>query len=358
MKRRTEQKRGVSQLKRAWPRRVSAPRERGSPVGLELRHLRTFVTLVDQGNMTTAAERLGVAQSTVSEAVTGLERVLGTRTMTRRRGVQGVDLTPAGHALLPHARSVLASLEDAYVAVAAVARDVHGSVEVIANESVSTYVLPPALGVLRQKWPNIRFAVTVGMCPSIYTGLSNGRFDVGVMLQTTTCPDTDDSLPARPPTASSDALYLCDVPLIVFAAARHPLLVQTREPQVPRERLAPYRVFVSDAKGYFHALIRDFFRADGSPGPRLEPTGSVEAVKRSVLTNPHGLGVLPAYALAEELRAGRVHALAVRPALPPVRLEALPYRTRSPMHPAVAELLDVIRTTLDDRVAAKTRSQR
>ncbi|HET7452873.1 MAG TPA: LysR family transcriptional regulator, partial [Thermoanaerobaculia bacterium] len=41
---------------------------------LELRHLRVFVAVVDQGGYTRAAETLGVSQSTVSEALAALER--------------------------------------------------------------------------------------------------------------------------------------------------------------------------------------------------------------------------------------------------------------------------------------------
>jgi DNA-binding transcriptional LysR family regulator len=136
----------------------------------------------------------------------------------------------------------------------------------------------------------------------------------------------------------------------VFSRPEHPLVPGAGGIEVPRDRLAHYTVFVSDAKGYFYELLRDYFRADGTSGPRLEPTGSVEAVKRSVATNRLTLGVLPAYALAEELRTGRLCALSLKPGLPRVRLEGRLYRTRPPTHPAVAELMEVLSTTLSDRV--------
>jgi len=334
----------------------AAHRESGWALDLELRQLRAFVMLVEQGSMTAAARALGVAQSTVSEAVAALERALGTRAVARRRGVHGVALTPAGEALLPYARSVLAALEDAHVAVASVAHDVRASVEVVANESVSTYLLPRALGELRERWPNMRFAVTVGMCPSITKGLATGRFDVGLMLQTGGCASANVAGGSGPAVAPSGGLLLTEVPLVVFSGARHPLLPRATGAQVPLDRLAPYTVFVSDARGHFFDLLRDFFRSDGMPGPRLEPTGSVEAVKRSVATNPLALGVLPAYALAEELRTGLLRALSLRPGLPPVRLEAMLYRARPPVHPAVAELLRVLSTTLG--AAPETRPPR
>jgi DNA-binding transcriptional LysR family regulator len=333
----------------ATSREHTAHRESGWALDLELRQLRAFVTLVDHESMTAAAREMGVAQSTVSEAVTALERALGTLIVTRRRGVHGVALTPAGEALLPYARSVLASLEDAHLAVAAIDRGVRAGIEVIANESISTYLLPRALGELRKQWPNTRFAVTVGMCPSITVGLSTGQYDVGLMLQTRQCapahaPNTLGSLESG--VAPHGGLALAEVPLVVFAPAGHPLIARAGGARVQRDQLAPYTLFVSDARGYFFDMIRNFFRSDGVPSPRLEPTGTVEGVKQSVVADPLGLGVLPVYALAEEFRTGQLRMLPMRPELPRMWLEAMMYRTRPPTHPAIVALLDVLRSTL------------
>jgi DNA-binding transcriptional LysR family regulator len=312
---------------------------------LEVRHLRAFVTLVEQRNMTAAAERLGVAQSTISEALTALERALGTRMIARRRGGHSIDFTPAGQALLPHARRVLASLEDAHVAVAAVAADVNGRVELVANESVSTYLLPAALAVVRRNWPNMQFAVTVGMCPSTHEGLSSGRFDVGLMLQVPSCATSNATEPSRV-VSPRTTRELKQVPLVVFSGAQHPLTARDQPSDIPRDDLAPYPLFVTDGQGYFYDALRRFFRSDALTGPRLHSTGSVEGVKRSVVANPNGLGVLPEYAVAEDLGAGLIRAITIRPTAPSLSLHALLYRARTPMHPAIAELMDVLSTTL------------
>jgi DNA-binding transcriptional LysR family regulator len=319
-------------------------RESGWTSGLEVRQLRAFVTLMNQGSMTAAARMLGVAQSTVSEALAALERALGTPAVARRRGAHGIALTVAGQALLPHAQSVLASVEDAHVAVAGATREARGLVDVIANESISTYLLPRALDVLRQGWPNTRFAVTVGSCHSVHEGLANGRFDIGLVLQarSSAAAGVGGSSQGAQSTA---AVLSTEVPLVLFCSPGHPFASQASRAQVPRHRLAPYPVFASDASGDFHTLLCDFFRKDGPPGARLESTGSVEAVKRTVVTNPLALGVLPAYAIEEELRASVLQAVGVVPGLPRVGLSALWSLTR-PMRPAAAELVEVLRTTL------------
>jgi DNA-binding transcriptional LysR family regulator len=279
----------------------------------------------------------------MSEGIAALERAIGTRIALRKRGERGIRLTAAGEALLPFARGVLSSLENARIAVAAVDRQIRTHVEVIANESVSTYVLPPALGEVRKQWPKLRFAVSVGMCPSITEGLSAARYDVGLLMQSGACPPVD---PA--PHGSSEGLYsvfLAEVPLVMVAAAGHPLLSAT-DPPLSRDRLATYPVFISDAYGRFFDIVRDFFTIEGAPHSGLEATGSVEAVKRSVFSENGGLGVLPIYAVADELRTRRVSLVKIRPELPRFRLEAMCYRAKPAVHPAIADLLDAVRRSV------------
>jgi DNA-binding transcriptional LysR family regulator len=324
--------------------RPTGLRESSWALGLELRQLQAFVVLLDAGSLSAAARILGVAQSTMSEAVAALERALGTRIVVRKRGGHAIALTPAGEALLPHARTVLASLEDAHVAVASVDRDMRARVEVIANESVSTYLLPPALSEVRKQWPNVRFSVTVGICPRITDGLSTARYDLGLMLQTDRA--SSDTV-ARAPTHSS-TVSLAAIPLVLFASASHPLARSGGTP-VLRERLGRSTIFVSDSRGYFFDMVRGFFLADGVPNVRLEATGSVEAVRQSVLTDRLALGVLPLYAVTEDIRSGRLRPILLRPALPRVQLQAALYRVRSPAHPAVAGLLEAIRQSVSRR---------
>ena len=66
----------------------------GAPQGVELRHLRYFVAVADAGTFTRAAERLFVAQPTLSQQIGRLEQIVGTLLLQRRR--EGVQLTAAG----------------------------------------------------------------------------------------------------------------------------------------------------------------------------------------------------------------------------------------------------------------------
>ncbi|MBD0326137.1 MAG: LysR family transcriptional regulator [Pyrinomonadaceae bacterium] len=315
-------------------------REKNQASALEFRHLRAFVALVDQGSIIGAAQALGLAQSTVSESLAALERALGTPVTLRRRGAHGVLLTAVGQTLLPHARNMLASLDDAHASVSGVTNNAHATLEIITNESVSAYLLPEVLAALRARWVNTRFAVSVATCSGVRAGVHGGEFDLGLLLEVDEVTDraAASSESSNTSTFSSDRIVIANnVPLVIFAGLSNPLARDGKT--VRRDELAGYPLFMSDAAGDFHELVSRFFESDGVPGPHLEATGSVEGVKRGVATDPLALGILPAYAIAEELQSALFVTLSVRPNPPRMQLEGLLSKRRA-RHPVAAELIN------------------
>jgi DNA-binding transcriptional LysR family regulator len=81
----------------------------GTPLAIELRHLRYFVAVADTGSFTHAAERMFIAQPTMSQQIRRLEEFVGTRLLQRRR--EGLQLTKAGAVLLDASRTVLSLVD-------------------------------------------------------------------------------------------------------------------------------------------------------------------------------------------------------------------------------------------------------
>src|SRR3569623_745810 len=109
---------------------------------LEVRHCRALVAVHDSGGVGAAARALGVAQSTVSETLLSLERLLGAPGTLRRVGREAV-LSASAEALLPHARALLALSE---TALAAAARQGSAVLRLGTVESISSFLLPGPLG--------------------------------------------------------------------------------------------------------------------------------------------------------------------------------------------------------------------
>jgi DNA-binding transcriptional LysR family regulator len=81
----------------------------GTPLGVELRHLRYFVAVADAGTFTHAAKRMFIAQPTLSQQIRRLEEMVGAQLLRRSR--EGVQLTEAGSVLLEESRAVLSLLD-------------------------------------------------------------------------------------------------------------------------------------------------------------------------------------------------------------------------------------------------------
>src|SRR5690348_17703419 len=75
----------------------------GAALSIELRHLRYFVAVADAGSFTHAAERIFIAQPTLSQQIRRLEQIVGTPLLHRRR--DGLRLTTAGGVLLDASRN-------------------------------------------------------------------------------------------------------------------------------------------------------------------------------------------------------------------------------------------------------------
>src|ERR1700689_1017037 len=80
-----------------------------APTGIELRHLRYFVALADGGSFTHAAERMFIAQATLSQESRRREEIVGPPLLQRRR--EGLRLARAGTVLLDASRNTLSLLE-------------------------------------------------------------------------------------------------------------------------------------------------------------------------------------------------------------------------------------------------------
>src|SRR4029450_13629046 len=85
---------------------------RGMGHPMELRHLRYFVAVAEEGSLTVAAgKRLHTAQPSLSRQIRDLEYEVGAQLMIR--SAHGIELTAAGRAFLDHARLALAQVDAA-----------------------------------------------------------------------------------------------------------------------------------------------------------------------------------------------------------------------------------------------------
>ena len=140
--------------------------------------LRVMKAIADEGSFTAAAVSLGFTQPAISQMVRRLEVRTGTA-LVERMG-RNVRLTEAGEVLARHAGTVLAALDAAEEEVAAIAGLRAGRVRLMAFPSSSASLVPRALALLKQRYPEVSVRFSEGEPPESLAALRAGDCDLAV----------------------------------------------------------------------------------------------------------------------------------------------------------------------------------
>jgi DNA-binding transcriptional LysR family regulator len=143
----------------------------------DLVDLHLFVAIAEARSITQGAARANLALASASARIKGLEAALGVPLLTRGR--RGVVPTPAGEALLGHARVVLHDVETLRGDLGAYARGLKASVFLLANTVGLSEHLPKALASFLREHPNISLAVEERESADIAQAIASGEADIG-----------------------------------------------------------------------------------------------------------------------------------------------------------------------------------
>jgi DNA-binding transcriptional LysR family regulator len=184
----------------------------------ELRHLRYFVAVAERLSFTRAAHELHIAQQSLSQQITVLERLLGTRLFDR--DTRGTRLTEAGRMFLPEARAVLARMDTAVATARRAALGEIGELRVAFLISTANYMLPAVVRAFRQRFPAVELSTENVGIADIVSGLRDGRYDAAftrpplvgdITTVTLVTEQVCAVLPADHPLTGRDELHLGDL---------------------------------------------------------------------------------------------------------------------------------------------------
>lgn len=155
---------------------------------MELRQLRYFVVLAEELHFARAANRLGIAQPSLSTQIQALEATLGTKLLTR--GPRIVSLTPAGAVFLEEARLTIAQAERAVAVGRRAARGELGTVRIgLALGSTLSGVPSIIMAQYRKAFPEVELQLSITSPNRQIDALRNGTLDVGFLLPPTRGPE-------------------------------------------------------------------------------------------------------------------------------------------------------------------------
>jgi LysR family hca operon transcriptional activator len=242
---------------------------------MELRHLRYFIAVAEEGSLTLAAEkRLHTAQPSLSRQIRDLEYEVGVPLMSR--SVHGIELTAAGRAFLDHARLSLAQAEAATEAARRVAQPAKPTFAMGFQTGQEVDWLSPATSILRDELPNIEIRVSSDHSTTLADDLQRGKLDVA-FLRPEQKPDLEYKLVAKEP-------------LVVILPSDHPLAKY--EAIDPRDLVGETFIGISNVPRVLRAVINDYLKRSGIEiAPHLEIDNFAMAV--SLVASTRGVALLP-----------------------------------------------------------------
>jgi LysR family transcriptional regulator, hca operon transcriptional activator len=147
---------------------------------MELRHLRYFVAVAEEGSLTVAAQkRLHTAQPSLSRQIHDLELELGVELLIR--SPRGVELTAAGRVFLDHARVALLQVEAAGAAARRAAQPARTSFAIGFLTGYEMDWLPAVMGILRAELPSTEVIIHSQDSPDLAAGLIRGKIDLAFL---------------------------------------------------------------------------------------------------------------------------------------------------------------------------------
>lgn len=242
---------------------------------MQFQQLQYFVAVSETLHFTRAAERVHVAQPSLSQQIRALEKELGAELFSRARG--NIALTDAGEALLPLARRILADADTARIEVQELAQLRRGRIRLGATPSVCTGLLPEVLRAFRDRHPGIQLLVEESGSHDLVRALARGALDLALVV-----------LPLPSPSPALTTVELLREDLVVVSA--------------PHERGLGRRVRIADLQGERLVMFRHGYdlreltvaacRAEGFEPQFAVEGGEMDAVLGFVRAGL-GLAVVP-----------------------------------------------------------------
>ncbi|MBC8610077.1 LysR family transcriptional regulator [Massilimaliae timonensis] len=252
---------------------------------MTIKHLKVFLVVAEEKNMSVAAGKLFLSQPTVSQTISEMEKHYGVKLFERYP--KTLYLTEAGERLKGYAQHIVASFDrlDQIMAQAAEEKQLR----IGASVTVGNCIISELADQLKQEFPNIRTFIRVDNTRVIENQLLQNQLDVAVVegeIKST-------EILTKP--VIDDCMVLVCSRFHPFADRRH---VSLRE-------LAEEQFILREEGSGTRELFESKMKAEGVPVHVCWECSNLGSIKQALLHN-HGLSVLSARLVADELRSGEL----------------------------------------------------
>lgn len=281
---------------------------------MELRHLRYFVIVAEEQNVTRAAQRLHVSQPPLSRQIQDLEAELGV--ILFHRTAKSLALTEAGKIFLNEARGVLLRADKAVEAVRAAARQDRGRLHIGYAPSLTIRFLPTALNLFEKACPGVRVSLHDLSSEECRQKLAAGKLDLALTVPS--------------PILARQGLSfekLATYDLLCALSISHPL-ARKRSLKIGELRDEAFVVYAQDDYPEYLEWFRGLFRPHGFE-PKI--AGEYDGASGLIMAVESQRGIAIVSSSMECMAGPRLILLPLVPALKPLQVGAVFPKTAPPL---------------------------
>ncbi|MEG2558853.1 MAG: LysR family transcriptional regulator [Acinetobacter sp.] len=256
---------------------------------MDIKQLRTFITILEVENLTKAAAMLNIVQPAVSRQIQMLEEELGVKLFNRSR--HGMALTDDGKLLEPYARRILEDIESARLELTANKGTIRGKVHIGVLSSISELLSTLIMSVIKEKYPEVQVKISVGYSGHLKEWLEVGDIDLALMYDST-------------PSKLIDLTSLVREPLFLIGAAHTSL--QLNKP-MDLQKIEIFPLILPFHPHRLRTLIEQAYKQNKTDLNIYAETNDLNIQKQLVIQG-FGYTILPLVSVINEFRAGLMKA--------------------------------------------------
>ncbi|MDR3594951.1 LysR family transcriptional regulator [Clostridium sp.] len=294
---------------------------------MDIRHFKTFKTIIEEGNFSNAAMKLGYTQSTVTSQIQQLEQELSIK-LFEKIG-RNMVLTPLGKELIPYANELLNTVKK-IESVGKVGANITGELKIAVAESLMSYKLQNILRLFKEKAPNVKISLVSLNCYAIKNILANGEVDLGLMYDVGS---QNDNL---------NAVKLSDFNLALVCS---PTFEQENFDFCKPDQKINTTLIINEIESIYRKKIESYFFDNNIFLDNTIELGSIEAIKKCVASNL-GISFLPRFTVEEELESGKLKE--IRVGCSDAKITAIyAYHKNKWISPAMSLFIELVRENFD-----------
>jgi DNA-binding transcriptional LysR family regulator len=148
---------------------------------MDIRQLKYFLMVAEEGQITRAAARLHMAQPPLTQQLQQMEKELGTALFHKKGGKRKLELTQAGQMLLERAKTITHLMDVATLEIQELNAGLRGTLSVGTIPSWGGKMLPKWLRMLHEKYPEVQFKIYAGSIQKTLELVHEGKIEIGLI---------------------------------------------------------------------------------------------------------------------------------------------------------------------------------